>query len=208
MGTRTASLIVRGAGVLALALGASACNTTYVAPTPDLGPPPPPVVAAVPHVVIRDPETQDEIKITKGYGGTEVRNVNRETGSSYVVSGDLRSRDQVEMYSDNTKSGQQVSVRPGRSGVVVEGVDKKADRYWEVVDPEGRDGPNFVATSPSDTDLLGTLLGQRGNTYSITTEPDGHGDKSRQNDIVTPGDVDVKSRIDRARSGRPAAKKR
>lgn len=210
MTVKAETTIVRLGLASLLASGLAACvNTTPVAPMQSMGPPRAPVVASVPDVVIRDGETRDEISITKGLQGgdcgegkrcvrTEIRNFNSDSKSEYVVSGDLRSRDQVEMYSDNARSGQQVSVAPGQlGGVVVDGVDQKSERYWTVVDPEGRDGPNFIAADPRNN-----------NTYSITTEPDGHGDKSRQNDVATPGDWEVKSRIERARSGLPKKDKR
>jgi hypothetical protein len=184
-----------GFGVLAGAtLGLAACNHTPVPPARAIAPPPPPVVQAVPSLVHRDPQTGDEIKVTKGLEGTQIRNTNGRTGSSVVVTGDLGGREQVEMYSDNQRSGQQILVRPGwrGDGVQVSGVDLQSGRYWDVIDPEGQDGPNFIAADPKN-----------GNIYSVTTEPDGSSDKSRQNDFLAPGDVAIRSRIEAARTGLP-----
>lgn len=200
-------MIAATTAALSGALGLAACtNHTPVRPTPNLSAPPPPTVYAVPSMVHIDPETNDQISVTRGIEGTEVRNRNATSGREYVVTtqvgdpsrdaDDPRRQDSIEMYSSNKSTGQNLRVSPtSDGGMVVEGVDKKSGRYWEVIDPEGKDGPNFIAADPANN-----------NIYSVTTEPDGHGDKTRQNDFATPSDYDIRSRIAKARSGLPRAK--
>lgn len=223
MRTKTDTVVFRLGLVAVAAAGLAACNTTYVPPTPSsLGPPAPLTVRAVPSVIYNDQVSGDQITVVHGESNrgapvTQVIGQNAggrgcqpgetcERGSgSYVVTSQLGEGRTTSYYGESRGGGrrggnnQEISVEPvdrAGGGASVVGVDHQSGRHWEVIDPAGRDGPNFIAADPNANN-------GRGNVYSITTEPDGSGDKTRQNDFVGPGDVDLRSRIERARSGLP-----
>lgn len=207
-------------GLLAVALGGlAACNTTQVPPTPDsLGPPPPLTVRAVPSVIYNDQVSGDQITVvhgetSRGAPVTQVLGQNAggrncrpgedcpRTSGSYAVTSQLGDGKTTSYYAESQgeRGRQEISVEPvdrRGGGAAVSGVDHASGRHWEVVDPAGRDGPNFIAADPNANN-------GRGNVYSITTEPDGSGDKTRQNDFAGPSDLEMRSRIERARSGLP-----
>jgi hypothetical protein len=117
-----------------------------------------------PDIMTYDRKTDTETMVSQGTGAqNEVIGINRTTGSTYAVHGDLTGPDTTEYCSANGETGSAYAVNNTASGgVVVRGQDGATGRRFEVAQGPGARGPDFKSADPLS-----------GRSVDVVTLPDG-----------------------------------
>jgi hypothetical protein len=116
-----------------------------------------------PDIMTYDRKTGTEVLVGRGDGATgDVTGINRTTGSTYAVHGDLTGPETTEFCTANGETNSAYSVTgAGAGGVVVRGQDGATGRRFQVSQgPNG--GPSFRSADPVS-----------GRSVDVVTLPDG-----------------------------------
>jgi hypothetical protein len=102
-----------------------------------------------PDVMTYDRNTGSEVLVGDGPSGhTAVTGINRETGSTFSVKGDLTSPETTSMCNANGLTGSAYEVRGDGAKTVVKGQDGETGRRFEVAQAPGGHGPDFKSVDP------------------------------------------------------------
>jgi hypothetical protein len=103
-----------------------------------------------PDIMTYDRNTHSEVLVGGGPGRpTEVTGINRETGSSYSVKGDLAGPRTTDMCTVNAETGSGYAIRSGDNGVtMVNGIDGQTGRDFAVTQGPNGHGPDFRSFNP------------------------------------------------------------
>lgn len=92
-----------------------------------------------PDIMTYDRKTGSEVLVGDGASGrTSVTGLNRESGTTFHVDGDLNSRETASLCTANGQTGRDYSIRGDHGATVVSGEDTRTKRGFEVV--QGADG--------------------------------------------------------------------
>jgi hypothetical protein len=116
-----------------------------------------------PDVMTYDRNTGSEVLVGDGPSGhTAVTGLNRETGTTFAVKGDLTSPETTSMCTTNGVTGSAYAVSGEGAKTVVKGQDGATGRRFEVAQAPGGHGPDFKSADPATR-----------REVSVTTGPDG-----------------------------------
>jgi hypothetical protein len=116
-----------------------------------------------PDIMNYDRNTHSEVLVGAGPGAsTQVTGLNRDTGSTYSVQGDLNGPQTQEFCTANGVTGSAYSITSARGGAEVKGFDGETGRRFEVSQGPGGQGPDFKSIDP-----------RTGRSALVITGPDG-----------------------------------
>jgi hypothetical protein len=117
-----------------------------------------------PDIMTYDRSTGSEVMVGDGpHATTSVAGINRETGTTFAVHGDLTGPTTTSFCTANGETGSAYTITAERGATVVKGQDGQTGRRFEVAQGPDGHGPDFKSADP-----------RTGRSTEVITPPDGH----------------------------------